>query len=166
MALGTFVPGEYVFSHGGNALGLIQSDGPRLKFTPHSRPVSDTAIYGDTKIDGIYRGQDVQVLVTFKEWTAIIRTAIWPYGAAGFDGTLGQIGRLDSALASVILLTAASNSPAAAANSPATLQANLGIIAPENEIDILMGPDERNIPVLFDLLPYDASGTIRHFAIT
>jgi hypothetical protein len=117
-------------------------------------------------IDGIYRGQDVQIVVTFKEWTANIRSAIWPYGAAGFDGTVGQVGRLNSALAKVIILTAAAGSPAAAGSSPATLTANLGIIAPENEIDILMGPDERNIPVLFDLIPYDDSGTVRHFAIT
>jgi hypothetical protein len=165
MALGTFVPGAYAMTHDGVSVGLVESDGPTLQYRFHERPIDNTATYGDTKIDGIYRGGNCQLLVTFKEWNAEIRDALWPWSSA-FDGTIGVVGRLASARAKQIILTATSGSPAAVSLGPNTFTTNAAILAADNDVSVLMGPDERNIPVLFDLLLYDASGTKRWFAIT
>jgi hypothetical protein len=169
MALGTFRPGEYQMTYAGVNVGLITSGGEHLRFRPKKKKIDDTATYGDTLIDGIYRGLECRLQVTFKEWIAPVKQAIYPYSAAGapggFDGTLGVIGRLDSDLAQQIVLTAVSGTPAAL-NGPATLTAAKAILSDANDIDMLFGPDETDLPVLFDLLLYDDAGTKRVFKLT
>jgi hypothetical protein len=157
MALGTFRPGHYAMTHDGDAVGLVTSGGQNLRWRPSKKKIQDTSIYGDTLIDGIYRGMTgVQLLVTFKEWNAAIREIIWPYNAT--LGVNGIVGQLDSDLAKAIVLTAQSGSPAAT-NGPTPFTASKAIISDLNDINILFGPDEHDIPVLFDLLLYDSSGT-------
>jgi hypothetical protein len=170
MALGTFAPGVHAATFNGQDCGLTTSQGWRLRYRPSVKKIQDTNAYGDTLIDGIFRGyQGVQLLVTFKEWIAAVKAAINPYGTAvggnmTFDGIQGQIGLLSSDLAKVLILTAQANSPAAATGTT-PLTANKAILSPENDVEILFGPDERDIPVVFDLLLYDDSGTKRFFKI-
>lgn len=164
MALGTFTPGHYAMTHNGNACGLVTSGGQSLRFRPSIKKINNTSLYGDTLIDGIYRGMSgVQLLVTFKEWTAAIRALLWPWSTN--LGEQGLIGQLSSELAKPIVLTAQALSPAAV-NGPATLTAALALLAPENDVSILFGPDERDVPVLFDCYLYDDSGTKRFFKLT
>lgn len=166
MALGTFAPGEYQMTYAGANVGLITSGGEHLRYRVAKKKINDTATYGDTLIDGIYRGMEsVQLMVTFKEWNTPVKNAIYPYGANGFDGTLGIIGRLDSDLSQQIVLSAVAGTPAAT-NGPLTFTAAKAILSNANDIDILFGPDERDIPVLFDLMLYDDSGTKRFFKLT
>lgn len=175
MALGTFVPGDYTWTYAAAAPGLITSAGFHLRYKRSVKKINNTSTYADTLIDGIYRGMTgVQLVCTVKEWNVTVKAAIWPNSltAGGspslplWNGTNGLIGTLDSAKAQIIVLTATASTPAAALLSPATLTANLAILSPDNDIDILMGPDERDVPVVFDLLLYDDSGTKRFFAIT
>lgn len=170
MPLGTFAPGEYSMTYAGANVGLVTSGGQHLKYRVAKKKINDTATYGDTLIDGIYRGMEsVQLMVTFKEWITPVKNAIWPYSSAGapggFDGTLGTIGRLDSNLAQTIVLTATAGTPAAT-NGPLTFTAGMAILSGANDIDVLFGPDERDIPVLFDLMLYDDSGVKRFFKLT
>jgi hypothetical protein len=166
MGLGIFAPGEYVMTYDSVAVGLVTSGGQNLRWRFKEKAIQDTNRFGDTKIDGIYRGVNALLAVTFKEWKPAVRAAIWPWSASGtFDGTLGVIGRLASDVAKVITLTPTAGTPAATAG-PTLFTANLAKIAPENDINLLFGPDERDIPVIFELLPYDSSGTIRLFSIT
>ena len=165
-ALGTFAVGQYTAAVSSTDLGLTTSEGWRLRYRPAKKKINDTNLYGDTLIDGIYRGMEgVQLMTTFKEWKTGMLGLLWPYGAAAFDGTLGTVGVLDSALASTIVLTAASGTPAATAG-PATLTAHLAILSPDNDIEVLMAPDERNVPVLFDLLLANVSSVLRFFTKT
>lgn len=166
MPLGTFAPGEYTMTYGGAPVGMVTSGGQHLRYRVAKKKIKDTSTYGDTLIDGIYRGMEaVQLMVTFKEWLTNVQKAIWPYGTAPLDGTLGTIGRLDSNLAQPIVLTAVAGTPAAT-NGPLTFTANLAILSDANDVDILFGPDERDVPVLFDLMLYDSGGVKRFFAIT
>ena len=170
MALGTFAPGEYNMTYAGAPVGMVTSGGQHLKYRVAKKPIDDTSSYGQTRIDGIYRGMaDVQLLTTFKEWNAAVKNIIWPYGIVGplggFDGTLGVIARLDSDLAQAITLTPVAGTPAAL-NGPLTFVAAKAILSEANDIDILFGPDERDIPVLFNLLLYDSGGVKRFFQVT
>jgi hypothetical protein len=143
---------------------LVTSGGQNLRYRPSIKKINNTSLYGDTLIDGIYRGlSGVQLLVTFKEWTSTIRSLLWPWSTN--LGEQGRIGQLASALAAPIVLTAQALSPAAV-NGPATLTASLALLAPENDVSVLFGPDERDIPVLFDLYLYDDSGTKVFFKLT
>lgn len=165
MALGTFRPGPYTATLNSVALGIMSGDGAKLKFRPGRIPINNTSAYGDTLIDGIYRGvASCQLLVTFKEWNAAVQAAIWPWPSTpAHDGTIGVIGALQSAQAKVLVLTAVASTPAAA-NSPGTIfTAGLALLAPENDVEVLFGPVETDVPVLFDLFLYDDSGTKRLF---
>lgn len=168
MALGTFTPGEYVMTYDSSAIGMCMADGKSLQFRDHQKKINNTDRYGDTRIDGIYRGKDVFLRLIVKEWTAGVKKMLWPWSvpaAPVFDGKLGLIGQLASDCAKVLVLTPVANTPAAT-NGPASLTANKAILAPENDVSILFGPDERDIPLLLDLLPYDDTGVIRMFTLT
>lgn len=164
MALGTFRPGEYTMTYGGVAVGMCTSGGKNLRFRRKSKPINDTDRYGLSTIDHINCGADCFLTCTFKEWNAGVKDAIWPYGTAAFDGLLGLAGVLDSSKAKTIVLTAVANTPAAAAG-PATLTATHAILAPENDTNVIFGIEETDVPVVFQLLPYDSSG-IRFFTLT
>lgn len=164
MALGTFTPGYYAMTHNGNSVGLVTSGGQNLRYRPSIKKINNTSLYGDTLIDGIYRGlSGVQLLVTFKEWTSTIRALLWPWSTN--LGEQGQIGQLATAMAKAIVLTAQTASPAYV-NGPVTFTASMALLAPENDVSILFGPDERDIPVLFDLYLYDNTGTKVFFTLT
>lgn len=170
MPLGTFAPGEYTITWNSVACGLLGNNGARLSFQFAARKINNTTTYGDTEIDKIYRGiRMCRLLVVFKEWNAACKAAIWPWGTPGtpaFDGLFGKVGILGTTAAKVLVLTAVSGTPAAT-NGPATLTAGMAVPSEDNAIEILMGPDERDVPVLFDLLPYDVgSGVIKPFVLT
>lgn len=164
MGLAQIRPGEYTMTYDGTAIGMCRSDGKSLRYRRKGKPINDTDTFGLTKIDGIALGCDVFLALTMIEWNAGVKKAIWPQSTT-FDGTLGVIGRIDSDLAKAIVLTAVAGTPAATLG-PATLTASKGILAPENDVNIIFGPDETPIPLLFELLPYDDSGTKRHFSLT
>lgn len=169
MALGAFSVGEYQATYNGVATGMVTSGGHNLRFRPAIKRINNTSTYGDTLIDGIYRGwSQVQLLTTFKEWNAAVRSAIWPFSnfaAPAFDGLLGTIGKLTSDAAKALVLTPVVGTPAATLG-PLTFTAAKCILSDQNDIGILLGPDERDIPVLFDLLLYDDAGVKRFFAVT
>lgn len=164
MPLGTFAPGEYTMTYGGAAVGICTSGGKHLRLRHKGIRVDDTDTYGSTLIDGIYRGMACTLTCVFKEWNAGVKAAIWP-ASTTLNGAVGVIGRLWSSMAASIVLTATTGTPAAT-NGPATLTAGKAILAEENDVDVLFGPDERDVPVVFNLLAYDDSGTIRLFAVT
>jgi len=152
MAFGTFAPGYYAMTYDGTDCGLVEGV-RRLRRRAKGQPIVADK-FGDTTLDGIYRGGDVFLQVTFKEWIAKVREIIWPYDSD--FGDIGQCGRLWSDLAKAIVLTAQSGSPAATAG-PATITFNLALAAEENDIEIVLGNEQRDIPVLFRCLPYTIS---------
>lgn len=164
MPLGTFVPGVYTATWNSLSLGMVEG-GFNIRYRDKEKAITNTSTYADTKIDGIYRGRDVFIDFVLKEWSANIRKLMMPYQSQSGNtdfGKLGQIGQLASGVAQAFVLTAEANSPAAA-NSGGTWTFHLSKLAPENDVRFLLGPDERDIPILMDVLPYSDSGTIRHW---
>lgn len=152
MALGTFAPGYYAATWDGNDLGLVE--GPRkLRRRSKAEPISADK-WGDTQIDGIYRGGDCFLQMTFKEWTSAVRNILWPFDSD--FGDVGPVGDLLTAHAKVLVLTAKDGS-LADTNGPSVITANLAILAPENDVEILMGNVQRDVPVLLQLFPYTVS---------
>lgn len=175
MALITMRPGVWSFVYNSVALGLTNGDGFKLKFKRKSKKVNNTNLYGDALIDGIFMGLgDVQLVTTLKEWNAGVQHLINPNGTAGpppvFDGIQGIVGTLDSAKAQQLVGTCLTGTPDATISKGGVANANtftcLAILAPENDIEFLMAPQETDIPVLLDLLLYDDSGTKRYWKWT
>lgn len=162
-ALGTFAPGYYSMTYGGLDCGLVE--GVRQLRRRFSAQQIQTDVYGDSDVDGVYRGGNTFLMMTFKEWKAPISTTILnPYHVTDI-GAMGLNGRLQTDLSAVIILTATASTPAATAG-PVTLTASKAILAPDNDVEWLMGNEQRDVSVLFQLYPYDDSGTIRWFSVT
>lgn len=161
MAFANFSPGGYSVTWNGSDLGLANNP-TRFARSHESQPIS-VDLYGNCVVDGVYRGGRVFVMVTLAEWTANIRSAIWPFGAD--FGAVGTMGRLLSDIAASLVLTPAANTAAAALGNN-TFTASKAILGAQNRVEFLLGNVERNIPLLFECLLYDQSGTKRHFALS
>lgn len=161
MALGDFAPGYYDMTWNGNGTGLVK-DVRRLRRRSRAAPITADK-YGDSMIDGVYRGGDCFLLCTFIEWTPAIRALLWPYDSD--FGVMGQCGRLLTDLAKALVLTAEAGSPAAA-EGPASITAAKSILAPENDVEILLGNESRDVPVLLQLFPYQDASQLRWFSTT
>jgi hypothetical protein len=159
MALGKFAPGYYTMTHDGTAIGLVE--GVRRLRRKHNSQMFSADKWG--LIDGVYKGGECFLSMIFKEWDAEEISAIWPFASA--LGDVGQNGRLLSDIAKEVILTAEAGTPAET-HGPATITAELAILAPENDLEIILGNEQRDVPILFQLLPYDDSGTVRWFSIT
>lgn len=168
MALGVFAPGYYsatlVVNSSPVDLGLV-SGVRRFRRKGYKQPMTADK-FGDSQIDGVYRGGDCFLQMTFREWTDNVRKACWPFGAD--FGAMGSSGRLLTSFASQMVLTAEAGSPAAAASGGlATLTAALAVIDVEQDLELIMGNEDRNIPVMFQLFPYaDNSSVMRWFSYT
>lgn len=51
-------------------------------------------------------------------------------------------------------------------NGPRTITANLAIIQPNADVEIILGTDARDVPVVFQFLPFISAGTVRWYAVT
>ena len=163
MPFATFASGPYTATYnvdaapgdppgkglGPRSLGLVEGV-RRWQRTLQALPVRASA-FGPTHIDGVYGGAQSFCEMTLKEWTTAVRDVLWPFGAE--FGRAGLVGRLLSDLAGELVLTAVPHTPAAGAG-PATITFGKAILAPDFEVDIPLGPVERDVPVRFRCLPY------------
>lgn len=167
MALGAFAPGAYTATFntaGASSDPAGKAAGARdLGLVEGVRSVSRTVegkdiradLYGDTVIDGIYTGGQMFVSMIFKEWTAQVQDALWPFGGdtAGDFGNLGVVGDLMTNLAGVLTLTAVADTPAAGATDSAVITISSAVISPGHSFDVPLGNDERNVPIVFRCYP-------------
>lgn len=164
-ALGTFVPGHYAMTYNGTSVGIIEYTNYGLRGRFSEQPLNNSSQYGDTLFDSVYRGWNWTLMVTFREWSATTKSVFGLWTGAALNGTLGLIGQLGTGVAKQIVLTPQALSPAAV-NAGGTFTAAQAKLSAANDITFLLGPINRDVPVLFDLLPYDDAGTIRHYTIT
>lgn len=166
MSLGTFIAGRYSCTYNAVDFGIAEK-GYTLSWTFFKDKINNTDQYGDSDIDAVYRGANVFLETTAKEYKAGSVTPASPYntfaptGATEFGS--GLVGRLDSNLAQALVLTSTALTPAAAA--PATLTATLAIIDAGFNVSMMFGPEHRKIPVKWQLYPY-LSTTVKHFSCT
>lgn len=174
MALGAFVAGRYSSTYtapAGSAVDMgITDQGWEIEAAAASQLIGETDSDGEGVIDGIYRGlSNVFIQGNGLEWTAGMLRACFPYGAAvpasgvGYIGP-GVVGRLNSAVAGIIVLSATSGTPAAAA--PASITATYCIVAEGFPVKMLFNSKLRTLPGRWRVLAYDASGTRKHMTFT
>jgi hypothetical protein len=164
MAVGVFLAGRYSATYdppGGTAaadMGLTEG-GWVIGIRYTKELINETDAFGAMTVDGVYRGvADVTLTGLLIEWLAGGLRALHPYAAAdhpvsgaGYMGP-GVIGRLDSALAGAIILTATTST--AAASNPASLTATYCIIENGHEIQKNLDSKLRKMPGRWRLLPY------------
>lgn len=169
MAFGTWAFGPYTATIATNADGSTPVDiglneGPH-RFIQIAKGANITPNrFGDSVVDGIYRGANCLIQMSLKEYTAAVKRIIWPFSPTDL-GLTGIIGRANSDIGRQLILTAISGTPAAT-NGPATRTCPLAIFAPEHNMELIMGNDERNIPLVCQILPaLVTAGTsqLRHF---
>lgn len=165
MALGTFVAGRYSATYSGADVGVTKDPGYELQQTSKVELIDDTDAWAKSIIDWVYQGGDVFLQFTSREYKAGSIAAFWPYGSMGVMSTAAApIGRLASAIAGNIVLTATANTPAAAA--PASLTGSLVLLAPNFDARLLYYPKLREVPIRLSLLPSLSSGTTTWFTQT
>lgn len=163
MALDTFIAGAYSASYAAADVGVSRT-GYDLQHTPKAEMVDETDAYGLSTVDWIYRGGDAFVNFTSRAYKAGSIAAFWPYGALGVISTsAAPIARLASAIAGAFVLSATANTPAA--TSPASLTANLALLAPNFDARLLYDSRLRDVPCRLQLLPFSSSG-IKWYTLT
>lgn len=174
MALGSFIAGAYSATYdppGGVAaadMGVME-DGYEVSVRVAKELIDQTDKYGRMIIDAVYQGlAEFLIQANGIEWKAGMLAACFPYGAAipasgsGYFGP-GVIARLDSAVAGVIILTAASSTPAAVA--PASLTATYACIT-ERAVRWIKSSRLRKLPGEWRCYPYDDAGTCKIVTFT
>jgi len=154
------IAGPYTSTHGGSAFGFIE-DGFDLEFSADSKDLITGDNKGGSVQDGVYRGGQCFIGFTMMEYDlAEVRAMLWPYGVLG---ELGQVGRLDSNLASALVLTNTAGTPAF--GQPTSFTANLAILAENFPVRLLFASRARRMPIRLRLLPFDDAGTTRWFKL-
>lgn len=169
MALESFITGRYTATYNSLALG-VSREGYRFSHETKTQNIEGTDAYGDSLIDMIYRGANMNVAFSMMSSSKAVTAAIlcpWTTDLYVLRSTAAPVGRLASDLAEVLVLTAEANTPAAAAAGPATLTANLAILAP-GSVELLFDSRLREVPIRMNLLPYDTgvNGVIRFATVT
>lgn len=163
MAFDTFIAGAYTATYNAVDTGVTKQ-GYDLSQSAKAEMIDETDVYGRSTIDWVYRGGDAFLQFSSRAYKAGSVTPFWPYGALGvISTTAAPIGRLASNIAAAMVLTATANTPAAAA--PASLTANLSLLAPNFDARILFDSRLREVPVRLQLLPFSSSG-IKWFTMT
>ncbi len=144
--------GSYTATWNTAAIGLVQ--GPYIL-----RPswIADGVFadqYGGMKIDDLYLGQDQLLLFIMKEWTASVRSILWPFATNPLE--IGNLSRavVKDNIAKQLVLTAVSGSLVDTALGFQTVTIPYSIIAPGSDIDIPMGNVERDIPIVMQCYPF------------
>lgn len=174
MALGSFIAGRYSATYdppGGTAaadIGLMEQ-GYRITARIAKEKIQETDAYGLMVVDAIYRGiADVFIAGTAIEWKTGLLNAMTPYQAMAASGATyfgpGTIARLDSAVAGILIATATSSTPAAAA--PATMTATYTIFAEDTDLEWMLNSTLRKMPYRFRVYPYDDTGVLKFFTAT
>lgn len=146
--MATFIAGKYDGTYDGTTIGEL-ADGWRLSISRHVRIITGHS-GARTPQDGIHQGGEVHLSCTAIEaYLAKVKLAFWPLSATMFD--LGVIGRLESAIAKQVVMTALAATPAAA--SPATITFPLCGLQEGYPVEMLFGPDLREVPLRFRCLP-------------
>jgi hypothetical protein len=172
-----FAPGAYTMeyiSNGGapatghgpdgnvNDMGLVE--GVRMLNRTALAQMIQSDLYGKSDIEGVYQGAQMALAMTLKEWGLNQRAALWPYGPSDF-GQMGIVGRLLTAMTGHITLTAVAGTPAASAGGGLhVIDLPFCILAPDTEVGILLGNEQRDIPVVFKVFPYFDGYSVRWFA--
>lgn len=161
---GDFAIGAYDVTFNGNSIGLVEG-AIKVQSQFIGAPIRASK-YGQSIIDVIIQGGAEFVAIVLKEWNANTKAAMWQAGSG--LGRVYEAGKLIGAgsLAKSLVLTAVANTPAAT-EGPATRTYPLAFLLPGHTLDAPFYADERNIPLVFAVLPeIDSGSTLKFFTDT
>lgn len=148
----TVAAGRYSATYNSVDVGITQT-GYELSLESKWQEITPTDAFGDSIIDGVFRGGNCYCQFEGMAYKAGAITPFWPWGALGILATTAApIGRLASDVASAFVLTATAATPAA--TIPATLTASKAILAPNNPAKLLFDSRLRTVPIRLQFLPY------------
>lgn len=150
----------------GTGTTSLTTDGYTITQDMKAELVQQTDQYGDSIIDGIYRGGNCFVDAESKTFIQGSTTPFWPQGgtlaAGGGTPLLGTMlnvavpmGTQLSTLAAALVLAAVTNTPARGTSpSVNTLTANSAVLPPDSNLKLLFTSKLRTVPIRLMLLPY------------
>lgn len=157
----TIIGGPYTVTWNSLALGIMEGDQgvPTVVTRSMARMVESSDQYGAVQLGGFYLGARGRAMMRCLEYDAATIGASWPWGV---DGALGVVGRDLYELSKTLLLTRASDTNSFTPGlTPATLEAQKAILAPDHDVTLMFGPMVRTVPLEFILFPYgSAPGTL------
>ncbi len=166
-SLGTFISGPYTATYNGQNIGIVEA-GFELELIIAAQEITGDA-YGDTIIDGVYRGGNMFVTFVGQEQLKGALLSAWPFSATAAASyaladlaVLGVIGKQFTEIGQNIVLTAIAGTTAA--TNPATLTA---MAFPSRESKrIAFKSGLRQFPCRMQLILQDYSGTKKFFSVT
>lgn len=148
----TVAAGRYSATYNSVDVGITQQ-GYEISLESKWQEITPTDAFGDTIIDGVYRGGNCYCQYEGMAYKAGAITPFWPWGALGILATTAApIGRLASDVAAAFVMTDTDATPAA--TIPATLTASKSILAPNNPAKLLFDSRLRTVPTRLQFLPY------------
>lgn len=150
------IAGQYTVTYNAVATGIFFGDDgmPTVSQAIAAQMIDRTDAWGDTAIDGIYRGGNWFFNGVFLEYRSGTKSLFWPPHAT--IGRLGVIGRRLFDMSAALVMTAIAGTPASA--EPATLTASKAILDPGFTSSLKFGPMTRVVPIRLRLFPYDTGG--------
>lgn len=145
---GDFPPGPYEVTYDGNAVGLME--GPIRHQQSYGALPIRASLWGQNIIDYIAQGAAVFAVLVLKEWNTNTKAMMWPFNAS--TGIFVEAGMLINQYAAPLVLTALTGTPAAT-EGPVTRTYPLAILSPGHNKDVILGPVERNTPIVMAVLP-------------
>lgn len=165
MAIEQVIAGHYTGTWNSIGLGYTR-EGYALHFMTHAEKIDQTDAYGRTLIDLIYQGGDISVVTECRIYKTGTTVPFWPWAATlgGIYSATAPMGVRGTDIAKSLVLTAVANTPAA--TSPATATGSLAILSPENDLSLIFNSQARSVPIRWDLLPTDSTGTGTKLVLT
>ena len=167
MAITAPLAGAYTTLYGGNALGYTRQ-GFNLNFVQKGERIEETDLYGLSLIEIIGRGSQMTIDTICKLWFSSTYGALWPW-ASTFGNVYtaaAPISRQASSIGGAIVMTVVANTPAAVAASPTSLTATKSILSPDQNLQVIFNSVHREVPLRWDVLTIDTTGTGSLFSTT
>lgn len=152
---GDFPPGPYQVTFKSNAVGLME--GPiRHQQSIIGLPIR-ASLYAQNILDYIIQGGGFFAVMVLKEWNTNSKSLMWPFNAS--HGIVPVVGQLINQYYGALVLTALTGTPAAT-EGPVTRTYPIAGLLPGHNLDITLGPVERNVPVVITCLPEITGATV------
>lgn len=153
------ISGPYIGSWDGFPLGTLSDDGYEMRCTVQGQEVNETDAYGQTLVEGIYRGQNWRVLLRGLEWEEGLVNALQMFGQSAVSSgnlkpALQNIGDRWSSYCKSLVLTAILGNPPTVPQIITALNSGL---APQFQSAFNLTSKVRELPLEMVLLPYQVT---------
>lgn len=167
MAIVAPIAGAYTSTYDSLPMAYTRQ-GYNLNFSQKGERIEESDLYGNCLLDIIYRGAQMSIDAVFRVYSDAVVNAIWPW-ASSFGSVYSAaypVSQLASDAGGTFVLTAVLGTPAALGPGPNTLTTDPTILAPDQNTQLIFSSVCRDVPIRFDVLLSDNSGTGSLFVAT